>query len=705
MMDEKELRRKIKKDVMEDLKIHGKVVNLIDEKLEEHTNGKVRCPHCGDQFDARGAHKHIANCSDAPLQITIDDVDQDRLKDFLDRPYLLETSADGQYTFYIPAFVDFQVGRLEGTTDDGLWKISVLDNTTKLLQEVPQEVRDDPRIDLAFDDRFKVRGNFLHYDQEHKDWIGMHSEVMEHLEYLEDTRGKIKPGHEFELLKDLIENGFDPYTPQPPNAEDMRHVDVNFELRDYQQRWVDHFLDHGSACFVGPTGSGKSFPLMWILDRFEYDEKNARKALIVEGRMTRDQWLTYFDKYAPRLREEVDIVTYASVDKLQPGPDEDFEYILVAADECHALPADTFAGAATLPAKHRIGASASPYREDDRTPYIFAFTGTPLGGDWDSILDAQNQDRHEIQVDIVEDQDAKMRVVDDWKDTIEEKRTLIFVDGLEFGQRVADALGLEFVSGKDTNQYDKIREAMNEDGACVVSRVGDHGLSIEGLEAILELDFLYGSRRQQIQRTGRLLHDDQGDLHTIVFTENEWDKHQKRVFSLLDRGFELQLPDGVEIERDVQETDMDIDTGNFDRVREIHERAERNAERKKEMEDMDPLDFLKNPEVKKEVQNRVEKADKPAAKHIKKAITLIAREGDEGMSHDELAMVMDVGKRTAQRSTMPFRKDEYGPSILKKKGRSPAAYYIDTTALDDIIEAKRKREEADDVYEEVFGDG
>lgn len=35
--------------------------------------------------------------------------------------------------------------------------------------------------------------------------------------------------------------------------------------------------------------------------------------------------------------------------------------------------------------KYRIGLSASPYREDDRTEYIFALTGMPVGIDWQDL--------------------------------------------------------------------------------------------------------------------------------------------------------------------------------------------------------------------------------------------------------------------------------------------------------------------------------
>jgi len=42
---------------------------------------------------------------------------------------------------------------------------------------------------------------------------------------------------------------------------------------------------------------------------------------------------------------------------------------------------------ATVKVKYRMGLSATPYREDSRTEYIFALTGFPIGLSWDALID------------------------------------------------------------------------------------------------------------------------------------------------------------------------------------------------------------------------------------------------------------------------------------------------------------------------------
>ena len=83
---------------------------------------------------------------------------------------------------------------------------------------------------------------------------------------------------------------------------------------------------------------------------------------------------------------------------------------------------------------------------------------------------------------------------------------MIFSDSLDFGKELSDATGLTFVSGEDSKQLEKIQENRQ----MIVSRIADHGVSIDVLEVVLEADFLFGSRRQQIQRTGRLFWSELG---------------------------------------------------------------------------------------------------------------------------------------------------------------------------------------------------
>jgi hypothetical protein len=75
-----------------------------------------------------------------------------------------------------------------------------------------------------------------------------------------------------------------------------------------------------------------------------------------------------------------------------------------------------------------------------------------------------------------------------------------------------------------------------------MSRVGDVGVSVKDLEQIIEVDFLYGSRQQQLQRTGRLMHSEEAERHDIIMTEQEVRDYGKRIWALQEKGFTTQRP-------------------------------------------------------------------------------------------------------------------------------------------------------------------
>jgi len=77
----------------------------------------------------------------------------------------------------------------------------------------------------------------------------------------------------------------------------------------------------------------------------------------------------------------------------------------------------------------------------------------------------------------------------------------------------------------------------------VVSRVGDEGLDIPDIERVIEVAFLYGSRRQEAQRFGRLMHADPNKepLHVIIMTEKEYERYQKRLYPIIEKGFNLEI--------------------------------------------------------------------------------------------------------------------------------------------------------------------
>jgi DNA excision repair protein ERCC-3 len=117
------------------------------------------------------------------------------------------------------------------------------------------------------------------------------------------------------------------------------------------------------------------------------------------------------------------------------------------------------------------------------------------------------------------------------------KLLLWFHIGLALSLRISRRFGIPFIYGETKNRLDLIRESQ----VCVVSRVGEEGLSVAELERVIEFAGLYGSRMQESQRFGRLMHAlKEEPEHIILFTEKEYEAYQKRLYAITERGFRIQ---------------------------------------------------------------------------------------------------------------------------------------------------------------------
>jgi len=81
---------------------------------------------------------------------------------------------------------------------------------------------------------------------------------------------------------------------------------------------------------------------------------------------------------------------------------------------------------------------------------------------------------------------------------------------------------------------------LDNNGYVVLSRVGDEGVSLPAIQRIIEYDFLFGSRRQEVQRVGRLFHATEAGEHYILMTQDELARYKKRLYSLVEKGIEIK---------------------------------------------------------------------------------------------------------------------------------------------------------------------
>lgn len=449
---------------------------------------------------------------------------------FLKEPFVLVPKKGHEWYCVVPRWVDFSVGWLERATAS--YNLFLINRYTLWLGEVPQELRDATGLEKPPGDLQVLDGKLL-FNRKDQAVAAQYKSYLSRL--LPDT-GVITRGKEFALLAQLVSDGYLPFVPRRVADSDRRAPEVRFDFAgkyEFQADAYGQFMQLGAVGIYWMTSAGKSFLAMAALDSIK-----GKKLIVVPTRTLIDQWKDYLRKYAPRLSSEhtayynrqLEIVTYSAYEKVRKE-----EWAFVLFDECHRLPATTFSKLATLKTKYRMGLSASPYREDGRTNFIIALTGYPIGQDWKSLIAILGKNFHTVDVWIVPTPAAKLGKIGDLFHP--GRKTLIFADSIEFGTQIAKRFLLPHVHGGTSKRMEVARQSK----AFVASRVMDEGVSIDDLEHIIEADFLFGSRRQELQRTGRLLHSTASTQHDIIMTRAEFDQYGKRLHGLVEKGFKINV--------------------------------------------------------------------------------------------------------------------------------------------------------------------
>lgn len=356
---------------------------------------------------------------------------------------------------------------------------------------------------------------------------------------LPDGTIKIKGGDAWiSLVAALVKDGILPYQPTPvasENWEETRYPDKLREIirlkqheagADYIERAVREFTRKGAVLINYPPGSGKTITTCAILNDFR-----GRVLLLADTTILIDQWKDRLKLFAPGA--DVTLSTYQGAQKHLEK-----EWDLIVFDECQRLPANTFSKLAFAKTKYRIGLTGTAWREDNRQHLIVALSGFPVAIRWAEMIASGVLRRPRIVVATVKDHAAKTAYV---KQLISKRkgRALVFCDWLEQGQQLADALDVPFVHGNSPRKLQTIEESE----VCVVSRIGDRGISLPDLRLVVEVAGAGSAREQFAQRVGRLLHGNFEGTFITVFTPEEAQKYRGRVF-----GVEAELAGSVDIE-------------------------------------------------------------------------------------------------------------------------------------------------------------
>ncbi|MDG6906011.1 MAG: hypothetical protein JRN20_09535 [Nitrososphaerota archaeon] len=165
-------------------------------------------------------------------------------------------------------------------------------------------------------------------------------------------------------------------------------------------------------------------------------------------------------------------------------------------------------------------------------------TGFPLGISWDELLNLSVVRQPSFKLYLLKSNSEKISKLQELLKL--PLKTIVFCDSLDFGQKIAQKFAIPFVYGETKERLEIIRQS----DITVVSRVGDEGISVPELERVIEVSFLYGSRMQESQRFGRLMHGSASGgepEHVILTTEEEFEKYQKRFYAITERGFRLEI--------------------------------------------------------------------------------------------------------------------------------------------------------------------
>lgn len=429
----------------------------------------------------------------------------------------------------VPRFIPFNVGWLHD--QDKAWNTFVVNKYVDWIADLPDDIRNEVGINPQYE-KAKVEEDTIEFSDENerdKAWEDFDGRDGGLYARKDSNKIKIKSGKEFKVIAELIEQGNLPFTPQPVADDDLRDYKGDVELRDYQQRAWEKFTETGMIGVYWSPGAGKTFISLYAGDRLK-----GEKLVVVPSNTLKEQWRNRIEEMCSQ-PEEWEVQTYQYITQYHMDEYQKKDIALTIFDESHHLPANQFSKLATIDTKYRMGLSASPYREDGRTEYIFALTGYPVGLKW----------RELIELGVVQEPDTsvylystKTRKRNDLNDVVNELtgKILIFCDSINEGKQISKQLGVPFVHGQTTNRMEKFEN----NRVVISSRVGDEGLSLSTLDAVIEYDFHGGSRRQEAQRAGRVMHGNSEGRHIIMMTDDEYENHEKRLYSLEEQGFKIR---------------------------------------------------------------------------------------------------------------------------------------------------------------------
>ena len=386
---------------------------------------------------------------------------------------------------------------------------------------------------------------------------------------ISDTEAWVNEAAVAGVKRALYDAGYPVQDDRDLDTGDPVDIELTTDLREYQETWVETFLESRSGVYVGPPGSGKTVAAIATIAAV-----GGETLILVPSRELAGQWreelLTHssvdptdIGEYHGGEKEirPITIATYqiAGMDRHR-GLFDSRQWGLICFDEAHHITAPVYSRAAELQAKHRLGLSATPVRETGNEEEIYTLIGQPIGADWDALFEAGFVQEPEVEIRYVPWRDElarneyasadgreRRRLAAENPAKVEEaryllaahrgKKALVFIEYLDHGEALADALDSPFVSGETPHReraelFRRFREEGTDIDVLVVSRVGDEGIDLPNAELAIVASGLGGSRRQGSQRAGRTMRPEGSALVYVLATrgssEEEFAQRQMR---------------------------------------------------------------------------------------------------------------------------------------------------------------------------------
>ncbi len=436
--------------------------------------------------------------------LNISDVNLNAFEVFMTKPYHLEQIKNNVWRLLVPKFINFSAGWPVTTTDQ--WNIFHVSAFINLLTPLPPWLLEEMDLtDPGF--RAHIEGDWLIIDE------GDPTETWEKLgrgkrfSRRDGKRLRMKPSSQFDIKRQLLRQGVNFFVPKPVSDEDIRMARSEIMLRPKQSRDFEKFLEFGAVSLFAPGGAGKTFYGLFACDVIE-----GKKLIIVDSTALRQQWEARIETYIPHCRDEIAVKTYKWV-KLHRGKIDRWmsPLNLVIYDEVQTIPSNTGLVAAQLPAKYRIGLSATPWREDGNEDIIPAITGLPIGSDWEGT------EKSDAIIWVVRERSNKYALALDLLKEDTPGKTMVFVHRIAIGEIASRQLGLPFFHGSTSGNRMELMEAND---AFIVSSIATQGVSLN-VTKIIELDW-HGGRREAGQREYRLGHGEGKGIMHILMTRQEF---------------------------------------------------------------------------------------------------------------------------------------------------------------------------------------